>query len=78
MVRPGFPLGCTFLTSFFGQKTLREVSKVFLLGLFKWPRWELGNPSQFASFCTQAAAMTSPKSVEMNLGAKEPLAEEAK
>jgi hypothetical protein len=55
-----------------------EVSRVFLPGLFKWSRWELGNPSQFASFCTQAVAMTSPKSVEMKLGAKEPLTEEAK
>jgi hypothetical protein len=53
------------------------VSRVFLPGLFKWPRWELGNLSQFASFCTQAAAMTSPRSVEMKLGAKEPLVEEA-
>jgi hypothetical protein len=54
------------------------VSRVFLPRLFKWTRWELGNPSQFASFGTQAAAMTSPRSVKMNIGAKEPLAEEAK
>jgi hypothetical protein len=43
-----------------------------------WPKWELWNPSQFTFFCTQAAAMTSPKSIEMKLGAKEALAEEAK
>jgi hypothetical protein len=34
--------------------------------------------SQFTSFCTQEVAKTYPKSVEMKLGAKEPLAEEAK
>jgi hypothetical protein len=54
------------------------VSRVFLPGLFKWPIGELGNPSQFASFCILEATMTSPKSVEMKLGTKEPLAEEAK
>jgi hypothetical protein len=55
------------------------VSRSFLPRFFKGTRWELGNPSQFASFCTQAAAMTSPRSVEIKLGAKEPLkVEEAK
>jgi hypothetical protein len=40
---------------------------------------ELGNPSQFASFCTQAATMTSPRSMEIKLGAEKPLkVEEAK
>jgi hypothetical protein len=60
------------------QEKENEVSRVFLPGLFKWMRWELGNPSQFASFCTQAAAMMSLKSIEMKLGAKEPLVGEAK
>jgi hypothetical protein len=53
------------------------VSRVFLFGLFNWQRWELGNPSQLAFFCTHATAMTSPKSVELKLGAKESSMEEA-
>jgi hypothetical protein len=61
------------------KKRKKMVSRAFLPGLFKGMRWELGNPSQFASFCTQAAAMTSPRSVEIKLGADEPLKpEEAK
>jgi hypothetical protein len=36
-------------------KKEKEVSRVFLLGLFNWPRWEFGNPSQLAPFCTHAA-----------------------
>jgi hypothetical protein len=48
------------------------VSRVFLFGLFIWPNWELGNPSPLAFFCTHAAAMVSPKSVELKQGAKEP------
>jgi hypothetical protein len=78
-------LGLAFLTSFFGQKILREVKKRKIWFLeysfpdyFKWSRWELRNPSQFASFCTLPATMTPPRSVEMKLGAKEPLVEEAK
>jgi hypothetical protein len=59
-------------------KKEKEVSRLFLLRLFNWPRWDLGNPSQFAFFYTHAAAMTSPKSVELKLGVKEPLAEEGK
>jgi hypothetical protein len=51
---------------------------VFLFRLFNWLRWELGNPSQLASFCIHAAAMTSPKSVELKLGSKEPSTEEVK
>jgi hypothetical protein len=51
---------------------------VLLFRLFNWPRWELGNPSQLASLCTHAVAMTSPKSVELKLGTKEPSTEEAK
>jgi hypothetical protein len=54
------------------------VSRVFLFGLFIWPNWELGNPSHLAFFCTRAAAMVFPKSVELKQGAKEPLMEEAK
>jgi hypothetical protein len=55
------------------------ISRAFLLELFKGATWELKNPSQFASFCTQTAAMTSPRNIEIKLGAKEPLkAEEAK
>jgi hypothetical protein len=49
------------------------VSRVFLLGLFKWTRWERVNPSQFTSFCTQVAAMTCLRSVEIKLGAEKPL-----
>jgi hypothetical protein len=56
----------------------KAVSKVFLFGLFIWPNWELGNPSHLAFFCTHAAAMVSPKSVELKQGAKEPSMEEAK
>jgi hypothetical protein len=48
------------------------VSRAFLPELLKGMRWELGNPSQFASFCTQVASMTSPWSVEVKLGAEKP------
>jgi hypothetical protein len=48
-------------------------SRAFLLKLFKGTRLELGNPSQFTSFCPQAAAMTSPKSEEIKLGVEKPL-----
>jgi hypothetical protein len=54
------------------------VSRVFLFGLFIWPNWELGNPSHLAFFCTHAAVMVSPKSVELKLGAEETSMEEAK
>jgi hypothetical protein len=54
------------------------VSRVFLFGLFIWPNWELGNPSHLAFFCTHAAAMVSPKNVELKQDAKEPWMEEAK
>jgi hypothetical protein len=54
-------------------------SRAFLLGLFKGTRLELGNPSQFTSFCTQATTMTSPWSKEIKLGTEKPLKpEEAK
>jgi hypothetical protein len=55
-----------------------EVPRVFLFGIFIWPNWELGNPSYQAYFCTHAAAMVSPSSVELKQGAKEPSMEEAK
>jgi hypothetical protein len=55
-----------------------EVSRVFIFGLFIWPNWELGNPSHLSIFCTHAAAMVSPRSVELKQGAKEPSMEEAK
>jgi hypothetical protein len=54
------------------------VSRVFLFGLFIYPNWELGNPSHLAFFCTHAAAMVSPKSVELKQSAKEPSMEEVK
>jgi hypothetical protein len=54
------------------------VSRVFLFGLFNWPRWELGNPSHLAFSCTHTAAMTSSKSAELKLGAEEPSMDEAK
>jgi hypothetical protein len=52
-------------------KKENAVSRVFLFGPFNWLKWELGNPSHLAFYCTHAAAMTSPKSVELKLGAKE-------
>jgi hypothetical protein len=55
-----------------------KVPRVFLFGLFIWPNWELGNPSHPTIFCTHAAAMVSPRSVELKQGAKEPSMEEAK
>jgi hypothetical protein len=53
-------------------------SRAFLPKLFKGTRLELGYPSQFASFCTQAAAMTPPRSMEIKLGDEKPLKPEAK
>jgi hypothetical protein len=52
-------------------KKENAVSRVFLFGLFNWLKWELRNPSHLAFYCTHAAAMTSPKSVELKLGTKE-------
>jgi hypothetical protein len=54
------------------------VSRVFLFVLFILPNWEHGNPFHLAIFCTHAAAMVSPRSVELKKGAKEPSIEEAK
>jgi hypothetical protein len=53
-------------------------SRAFLPRLFKGTRLEPGNPSQFSFFCIQAAAMTSPRSVEIKLGAEKPLKREVK
>jgi hypothetical protein len=55
-----------------------EVPRVFLFGLFIWPNWELGNPSHQAIFCIHAAAMASPRSLELKQGAKEPSMKEVK
>jgi hypothetical protein len=55
-----------------------EVPRVFLFGLFIWPNWELGNQSHQAIFCTYAAAIVSPRSLELKQGAEEPSMEEAK
>jgi hypothetical protein len=57
---------------------LSKENAVFLFELFLLPNWELGNPSHLAFFCNHAAAMVSPKSVELKQGAKEPSMEEAK
>jgi hypothetical protein len=54
------------------------VSRVFLFGVFIWLNWELENPSHLAFSCTHAAAMVSPKSVELKQGAEELSMEEAK
>jgi hypothetical protein len=81
---PVFPGTCPFdfllwSENFKGSlKKENAVSRVFLFRLFIWPRWELGNPSHLAFSCTHAVAMTSPKSVELKLGAKDPSMEEAK
>jgi hypothetical protein len=55
-----------------------EVPRVFLFALFIWPNWELRNPYHQAFFCTHAAAMVSPWSVELKQGTEEPSMEEAK
>jgi hypothetical protein len=55
-----------------------EVSRFLIFGLFIWPNWELENPSHLAIFCTHAAAMVSPRSVELKKGTKEPSMQEAK
>jgi hypothetical protein len=61
------------------KKRKKMGSRVCLLGLFKRMRLELENPSQFASFCTQAATMMSLRSMETKLGTeKRSKLEEAK
>jgi hypothetical protein len=42
-----------------------EVPRVFLFGLFVWPNWELGNQSLTTIFCIHAAAIVSPRSLEL-------------
>jgi hypothetical protein len=59
-------------------KKENEVPRVFLFELFIWPNWELGNQPLQAIFCTLAAAIVSPRSLELKLEAKEPSMEEAK
>jgi hypothetical protein len=59
-------------------KKKNEVPRVFLFGLFICPKWELGNQSQKAIFCAHAAAIVSPRSLDLKQEAKEPLMEEAK
>jgi hypothetical protein len=79
-----FPRTCLFdfllwSKNFKGSlKKENAVSRVSLFRLFNWPNWELGNPSHLVFSCTDAAAMMSPKSVELKQGAKEPSMEEAK
>jgi hypothetical protein len=57
-------------------KKENEVLRVFLFGLFIWPNWELGNQPLQAIFCTLAAAIVSPRSLELKQEAKEPSMEE--
>jgi hypothetical protein len=59
-------------------KKENEVPRVFLFGLFIWPNWELGSQSLQAIFCTHAAAIVSPRSLELKQEAKDPSMEEAK
>jgi hypothetical protein len=59
-------------------KKENDVPRVFLFRLFIWPNWELGNQSFQAIFCTHAAAIVSPRSLELKLETKEPSMEEAK
>jgi hypothetical protein len=58
-------------------KKENEVLRVFLFGLFIWPNWELGNQPLQAIFCTLAAAIVPPRSLELKLEAKKPSMEEA-
>jgi hypothetical protein len=55
-----------------------EVPRVFLFRLLIWPNWELGNQSDQAIFCTLAATIVSPRSLELKQAAKKPSMEEAK
>jgi hypothetical protein len=59
-------------------KKENEVPRGFPFGLFIWPNWELGNQSHQAIFCTLAATIVSPWSLELKQEAKEPSMEEAK
>jgi hypothetical protein len=57
-------------------KNENEVPRVFLFRLFIWPNWELGNQPLQAIFYTLAAAIVSPRSLELKQEAKEPSMEE--
>jgi hypothetical protein len=59
-------------------KKENEVPRVFLFALFIWPNWELGNQSLQAIFCTHAASIVSPRTLELKQEDKEPSMEEAK
>jgi hypothetical protein len=59
-------------------KKENKVPRVFLFEIFIWPNWKLGNQSHQAIFCTHAAAIVSPRSLELKQEAKEPSMEEAK
>jgi hypothetical protein len=59
-------------------KKKNEVPRAFLFRLFIWPNWELGNQPLQAIFCTHAAAIVPPRSLELKQEAKEPSMEEAK
>jgi hypothetical protein len=58
-------------------KKENEVPRASLSGLFIWPNWELGNQPLQAIFCTLAAAIVFPRSIELKQEAKEPSMEEA-
>jgi hypothetical protein len=58
-------------------KKENEVLRASLSGLFIWPNWELGNQLLQAIFCTLAAAIVSPRSLELKQEAKEASMEEA-
>jgi hypothetical protein len=58
-------------------KKENEVLRVFLFGLFIWPNWEIGNQPLQAIFCTLAAAIVPPRSLELKLETKKPSMEEA-
>jgi hypothetical protein len=59
-------------------KKENEVPRASLFRLFIWPNWELGNQPLKAIFCTLAAAIVSPRSLELKQEAKKPSMEEAK
>jgi hypothetical protein len=59
-------------------KKENEVPRASLSGLFIWQNWKLENQPLQAIFCTLAAAIVSPRSLELKQEAKEPSMEEAK
>jgi hypothetical protein len=74
-----------FLTSFFAQKNLREVKKRKIRFLeYSFLDYLIGRDGSSGihpnshPFAPKKQSMMSLKSVELKLGAKEPLAEEAK